>query len=156
MYQMGILLQYNKDISYTFEELKLKTDLNDLVLKATLGTLIQAKVLKLVISAEALYDTSKKVHINLKVLYLIQYEQKEKKIQEELQKGLMKTIKEILHAIIKILRCNKTMNIADLAKEAIERVEKLCHFKPTLADIKKCIDILLETKHIEYQEGEKN
>ena len=44
---MGILLQYNKDTSYTFEDLSQSTDLNADVLSGQLGILVKAKVLLL-------------------------------------------------------------------------------------------------------------
>lgn len=44
---MGLLLQYNKDTSYTFEELSQSTDLNAEVLSGQLGILVKAKVLLL-------------------------------------------------------------------------------------------------------------
>ncbi|CAG8796151.1 433_t:CDS:2, partial [Dentiscutata erythropus] len=46
-YQMGILLNYNKNTSYIFKELKQMADLNYCALTDTLKTLIQTKVLKL-------------------------------------------------------------------------------------------------------------
>ncbi len=44
---MGILLQYNKDTSYNFEELSQSTDLSTEVLSGQLGILVKAKVLLL-------------------------------------------------------------------------------------------------------------
>ena len=44
---MGILLQYNKDTSYTFEDLSQSTDLSADVLSGQLGILVKAKVLLL-------------------------------------------------------------------------------------------------------------
>jgi len=42
---MGILLQYNKETSYTFEELSNSTGLTPDVLNGQLGILLKAKVL---------------------------------------------------------------------------------------------------------------
>lgn len=60
---MGILLQYNKDISYTFEELSQSTDLSADVLSGQLGILVKAKVL-LLSSGSAVGEPSSRYDLN--------------------------------------------------------------------------------------------
>ena len=60
---MGILLQYNKDTSYTFEDLSQSTDLSADVLSGQLGILVKAKVL-LLSSGSSVGETGSRYDLN--------------------------------------------------------------------------------------------
>ncbi|CAG8733875.1 28555_t:CDS:2, partial [Racocetra persica] len=160
-YQMGILLQYNKDTSYTFEELKQSTDLNADVLVGALGTLVKAKVLELsdgteVGDSSSRYELnmdfkSKKVRIQLNVPIKseqkVEVEETHKTVEED-RKLLMQA------AIVRIMKTRKTLKHVVLVNEVIAQLSN--RFKPKIPDIKKCIDVLLEKEYIERVEGQKD
>ncbi|KAF0508479.1 Cullin-domain-containing protein [Gigaspora margarita] len=162
LYQMGILLQYNNNTSYTFEELKQKTDLYDFVLTEILKTLIQTKVLKLSNSNEVGCPLSRyelnmnfksyKTCVQLNVpIHLEQSEVKTKNTNDTCSSERLFTIQK---TIIRIIQCRKTMNRNDIVNEVINNCIK--DFKPKILDIKKCIDILLEKDYLERVEGSKD
>ena len=66
---MGILLQYNNETSYTFEQLRSLTNLNEDLLKGNLNLFLKAKVLLLQDDKYALNIDfkSKKIRMNLNV-----------------------------------------------------------------------------------------
>jgi cullin 1 len=157
---MGILLQYNKDTSYTFEELSQSTDLNADVLSGQLGILVKAKVLLLaegtVGEPGSRYDLhmdfkSKKVRIQLNVPVKseqkVEVEETHKTVEED-RKLLMQA------AIVRIMKTRKTMKHVALVNEVISQLSN--RFKPKIPDIKKCIDVLLEKEYLERIEGQKD
>uniref|UniRef100_A0A1D1Z844 Cullin-1 n=1 Tax=Anthurium amnicola TaxID=1678845 RepID=A0A1D1Z844_9ARAE len=159
-YQMGILLQYNKDTTYTFEELSQSTDLNADVLSGQLGILVKAKVLLLsngtVGEPGSRYDLhmdfkSKKVRIQLNVPVKseqkVEVEETHKTVEED-RKLLMQA------AIVRIMKTRKTMKHVALVQEVITQLSN--RFKPKIPDIKKCIDVLLEKEYLERVEGQKD
>ncbi|KAF0477803.1 Cullin-domain-containing protein [Gigaspora margarita] len=160
-YQMGILLQYNKDSSYTFDDLKQSTDLNTDVLIGALGTLVKAKVLELSDGTEVGDPTSryelntefksKKVRIQLnlpvKSEQKVEVEETHKTVEED-RKLLMQA------AIVRIMKTRKTLKHTALVTEVIAQLSN--RFKPKIPDIKKCIDVLLEKEYIERVEGQKD
>ncbi|GJJ68520.1 cullin 1 [Entomortierella parvispora] len=160
-YQMGILLQYNNGLSYTFEELKAQTNLNTDILAGALGILVKAKVLMLengtnVGDEGTRYDLnlefkSKKIRVNLnlpiKAEQKVETEQTHKTIEED-RKLLMQA------AIVRIMKTRKVMKHGALMTEVITQLQT--RFKPRVPDIKKCIDVLLEKEYIERVEGQKD
>ena len=50
------------------------------------------------------------------------------------------------------MKSRKTMKHSQLVGETIEQIKK--RFSPKIADIKKCIDILLEKEYLERLEGD--
>ncbi|CAG8707484.1 3555_t:CDS:10, partial [Acaulospora morrowiae] len=160
-YQMGILLQYNKDTSYTFEELKQSTDLSPEVLMGSLSTLVKAKVLNQtkgdnVGEQGSRYELnmdfkSKKVRIQLNVPVKseqkVEVEETHKTVEED-RKLLMQA------AIVRIMKTRKTLKHVVLVQEVIAQLSN--RFKPKIPDIKKCIDVLLEKEYIERVEGQKD
>ncbi|CAG8618433.1 24202_t:CDS:10, partial [Cetraspora pellucida] len=162
-YQMGILLQYNKDISYTFEELMQKTDLDYDFLTAILKTLVQQKILKLIIGTEvgdplSHYELdmdfkSNKYRVNLNIPIKTLSEEEEKKEEDHKVKERMLLIQR---TILNTMKIRKTLNHIGLVNEVIAKVVDRYNFRPTIINIKKCIDILLEKEYIERVEGTKD
>nr|CAG8450515.1 15685_t:CDS:10 [Entrophospora candida]CAG8455846.1 12807_t:CDS:10 [Entrophospora candida] len=159
-YQMGILLQYNKDTSYSFEELSQSTDLSTDVLSGQLGILVKAKVLSLnqgsVGEAGSRYELnmefkSKKIRVQLNIPVKseqkVEVEETHKTVEED-RKLLMQA------AIVRIMKTRKTMKHVALVQEVISQLSN--RFKPKVPDIKKCIDVLLEKEYIERVEGQKD
>ncbi|CAG8517302.1 9020_t:CDS:10 [Paraglomus occultum] len=156
-FQMGILLQYNKEISYTFEELSNSTGLTPDVLNGQLGILLKAKVLLQTTDtggAKYLLNSdfkSKKVRIQLnlpvKSEQKIEVEDTHKTVEED-RKLLMQA------AIVRIMKTRKQLKHVTLVQEVIAQLSN--RFKPKVPDIKKCIDILLEKEYIERMEGHKD
>ncbi|KAF9952455.1 hypothetical protein BGZ70_000594 [Mortierella alpina] len=160
-YQMGILLQYNNGLSYTFEELQTQTNLNVDILSGALGILVKAKVLLLengtnVGDAGTRYDLNmdfknKKIRVNLnlplKAEQKVETEETHKTIEED-RKLLMQA------AIVRIMKTRKVMKHVALMNEVITQLQT--RFKPRVPDIKKCIDVLLEKEYIERVEGQKD
>ncbi|KAG9292004.1 hypothetical protein G9A89_017903 [Geosiphon pyriformis] len=159
-YQMGILLQYNKETAYTFEYLSQSTDLTSDVLIGQLGVLVKAKVLLL--EGENVGDSgsryilntdfkSKKVRVQLnlpvKSEQKVEVEETHKTVEED-RKLLMQA------AIVRIMKTRKTMKHVTLVQEVIAQLSN--RFKPKIPDIKKCIDVLLEKEYIERIEGQKD
>ncbi|OLL25318.1 Cullin-1 [Neolecta irregularis DAH-3] len=154
-YQMGILLAFNGAISHTIEDLQSLTNLNKDTLDGSLQILLKAKVL-LIIPPDGIvgasgtrYDLnmdfkSKKVKVNLNLP--IRSEQKQEvedthKTIEEDRKLLMQS------AIVRIMKARKTLKHVALVQETLSQIKS--RFTPKVADIKKCIDILIEKEYIQ-------
>lgn len=183
-YQMGILLQYNKDTSYTWENLLEATGLQPEVLLGQLAILVKAKVLLLsgsgaVGDAGTKYDLnmefkSKKLRINLNMP--VKSEQKAEaedthKTVEEDRKLLIQVggaaarrgagslrLRSLMlrpqAAIVRIMKTRKALKHVTLMNEVIAQLQT--RFKPKVSDIKKSIDILLEKEYIERTESQKD
>ncbi|CAG8497773.1 15096_t:CDS:10 [Dentiscutata heterogama] len=151
-YQMGILLQYNKNTSYTFEELKQKTDLTYSVLTDTLKTLVKTKVLKLSngtkvgdsLSCYELDTNFKSNKTRIQLNMPIVSEKNEDEIQNVRDSKPM-----IQGTIIHAMKNRKNVKIVNLINEVTDRFLNRYHFKPKIPEINKCIDILIEKGYIE-------
>ncbi|KAI8334356.1 Cullin [Chlamydoabsidia padenii] len=158
-YQMSILLQYNNNTTYTYQELHQNTALSPDAMNPALGILIKARVLLLsggekVGDENSRYDLnfdfkSKKIrvnlNINLKTEQKLESDETHKTIEED-RKYLMQA------AIVRIMKTRKVMKHVALIEEVITQLQS--RFKPKVPDIKKCIDILLEKEFIERAEGQ--
>ncbi|CAG8507229.1 15618_t:CDS:10 [Gigaspora margarita] len=153
LYQMGILLQYNKNTSYTFEELEEKTGLDTYVLTNTLKTLITTKVLKLINGVEvgdplSCYELdmdfkSQEVRIQLNIPI--------KSNQNEDVQIINARRTMLWFAVYNTMKIRKNMKFNDLVDEVIAKVSH--RFKPKRPEIKKLIDELLEKEFIERMEN---
>ncbi|KAJ3101218.1 hypothetical protein HDU97_001569 [Phlyctochytrium planicorne] len=158
-YQMGVLLQFNRNASYKWEELLDSTGLTPETLSAQMNYLVKSKVLNVdskLGEAGSKYDLnfdfkSKKVRINLNIPA-----KSEVKAETE---ATHKTIEEdrkllIQAAIVRIMKTRKAAKHQTLITEVVDQLNP--RFTPKVADIKKCIDILLEKEYLERKEGEKD
>ncbi|CAG8561919.1 12441_t:CDS:10 [Cetraspora pellucida] len=153
-YQMGILLQYNKNMSYTFEELKQKTDLNEYVLADHLKVLIETKILK-ISNGTKVGDPLSCYELNMN------FESKKNRIQLNVQiksernNETQRTVEDRMFllqaAILRVMKPRKKIRNVVLVNEVIAQLSH--RFKPKIHDIKKCMDILTEKGYIETRDG---
>ncbi|KAJ3326114.1 hypothetical protein HDU76_013004 [Blyttiomyces sp. JEL0837] len=159
-YQMGILLQFNSSLSFSWEDLLTSTALSPEILGAQLTFLVKSKVLLVQNgsfgAAGSRYDLnldfkSKKVRINLN----IPGKNEVKAETEETHKTIEDDRKLLIQAaIVRIMKTRKVAKHNTLITEVINQLAT--RFKPKITDIKKCIDILLEKEYIERKDGEKD
>ncbi|KAL2891555.1 Cullin 1 [Ceratocystis lukuohia] len=154
LYQMAVLLLFNETPTYTWEDMISATQLQTEVLEGALAVILKGKVLLMSPSDDKpgpgktfKLNTdfkSKKIRIKLDVGGV-----KEAK-QEEVETN--KTIEEdrkilIQSAMVRIMKARKTMKHAQLVSETINQIKS--RFTPKVADIKKCIEILMDKEYIE-------
>ncbi|GAB5589452.1 ubiquitin ligase (cullin) of SCF [Umbelopsis nana] len=160
-YQMGILLQYNKDDSYTFEELREITNLAPEAIIPALSILVKAKIL-LLSNGTKVGDSGSKYALNtdfkskkIKINLNMQMKTEQKVESDETHKTIEEDRKLLMQAaIVRIMKTRKAMKHVTLMDEVITQLQS--RFKPRIPDIKKCIDILLEKEYIERVEGQKD
>ncbi|PQE31306.1 putative SCF complex member Cullin 1 protein [Rutstroemia sp. NJR-2017a WRK4] len=153
-YQMAILLLFNESDKNTYDDIVKATLLQSDTLDPILGIFLKAKVLTMTPpddkpgpgkTLHLNYDfKSKKIRVNLNIG--IKSEQKQEvdethKTIEEDRKLLMQS------AIVRIMKARKKMKHTQLVSECISQIRS--RFIPKVADIKKCIDILLEKEYLE-------
>ncbi|KAI9789389.1 MAG: hypothetical protein M1816_006047 [Peltula sp. TS41687] len=158
-YQMAILLLFNGNDMVSYEEIEKATALNKDILEPSLGVFVKAKVLLTEPDGEKIGPgtkfvlnfnfKNKKVRVNLNIT--VKSEQKQEiedthKTIEEDRKLLMQS------AIVRIMKSRKKMKHVQLVNETIQQIRS--RFTPKVADIKKCIDILLEKEYLERLEGD--
>ncbi|ORY39971.1 Cullin-domain-containing protein [Rhizoclosmatium globosum] len=160
-YQMGVLLQYNTAVTYTWEELLTSTGLSPETLTTAMSTLCKAKVLTIADdaklgAAKSKYDLnmdfkSKKVKIN----FNMPGKSETKTETEDTHKNIEEDRKLLIQAaIVRVMKTRKVMKAQILMTEVINQLA--ARFKPKVSDIKKCIDILLEKEYIERKEDDKD
>jgi len=168
-YQMGVLLHFNTNENMTTNDLQIATQLTDGALKNTLISLVKTKVLKMEgwketgkpdeepeIEKESSFSVNlafrskrQKVNINIPVRQAREEENKETHKAVEEDRKL-----QIQAAIVRIMKMRKRLNHAGLMTEVIAQLQT--RFKPRVAVIKKCIDILIEKEYLERVEGQKD
>ncbi|KAK4189254.1 Cullin-1 [Podospora australis] len=157
VYQMAILLLFNEKDKNTYEEIAETTQLNAEALDPSLGILLKAKVL-----------TSAGNKNGAGATYALNYDFKNKKFRVNLNVGMKsetkaeeaetnKTIEEdrkllLQSAIVRIMKARKKMKHQQLVSETINQIRG--RFVPKVADIKKCIEILLDKEYLERLEDE--
>ncbi|KAI9333310.1 Cullin [Obelidium mucronatum] len=161
-YQMGVLLQYNTALSFTWQELLTSTGLNPETLNSAMSTLCKAKVLTIggeepkLGAAKSTYELnvdfkSKKVRIN----FNIPGKTEAKAETEDTHKTIEEDRKLLIQAaIVRVMKTRKVLKAQILMTEVINQLA--ARFKPKVSDIKKCIDILLEKEYIERKEDDKD
>ncbi|PLW07885.1 hypothetical protein PCANC_07910 [Puccinia coronata f. sp. avenae] len=154
-YQGAILLQFNVGgDSLTYSELSKGTGLDDATLKPTLALLVKQKVLTQ--EDDDTYDLnlefkSKKIRVMLNAP--IKAEQKAESAD------VMKTVDEdrrllIQAVIVRIMKSRKTLKHQALIQESIGQLAS--RFKPSVVDIKKAIETLIEKEYMQRQEGSRD
>ncbi|KAK1752069.1 Cullin-1 [Echria macrotheca] len=154
IYQMAVLLLFNDKEKNTYEEIASTTQLNSESLDPSLGILVKAKVVNVSPEGEKVgpgtaytlnHDfKNKKFRVNLNV------GMKSETKQEEVETN--KTIEEdrkllLQSAIVRIMKARKKMKHQQLVSECINQIRT--RFVPKVADIKKCIEILLDKEYLE-------
>lgn len=165
-YQMGILLQFNGNEKMTTEDLQISTQLTTNTLVNTLVSLTKTKVLKVdpapegdedpKIEKESVFTLNvgfrskrQKVNINIPV------RREKEEESEETHKAVEEDRKlQIQAAIVRIMKMRKRLQHGALMSEVISQLQT--RFKPRVAVIKKCIDILIEKEYLERVEGQKD
>ncbi|RKP39507.1 Cullin [Dimargaris cristalligena] len=166
-YQMAILLLFNDRDTVTFEDLTHLTELEASTLINSLTNLVKSR---LVIAHHStpggnalsvggpgswyeinLGFKNKKVRVNLNMPV-----KSEQRVEAEVTH---KTVEEdrkwlIQAAIVRIMKARKQMEHVQLVNETIVQVQS--RFKPSVASIKKNIDILIEREFLERSEEQKN
>ncbi|KAF6841957.1 Cullin family protein [Colletotrichum plurivorum] len=154
VYQMAILLMFNDKDNNSYEDISGVTLLSAEVLEQALGVLVKTRVL--VMSPEGgkpgpgksfrlNFDfKSKKIRVNLNLGGAKEAKQEEvetNKTIEEDRKLLLQS------AIVRIMKARKKMKHTQLVSETINQIRS--RFVPKVADIKKCIEILLDKEYLE-------
>ncbi|KAK6439551.1 ubiquitin ligase (cullin) of SCF [Oleoguttula sp. CCFEE 5521] len=157
-YQMAILLLFNDSDSVTYDEIAATTILAKETLDPSIGIMLKARVLTAVPEGKTEPGTTyslnysfkhKKTKVNLNIA--IKAEQKQE--AEETHKTIEEDRKMLMQsAIVRIMKSRKTMKHTQLVSETISQIKS--RFSPKVADIKKCIDILLEKEYLERLEGD--
>ncbi|KAI1393955.1 Cullin-domain-containing protein [Hypoxylon trugodes] len=154
VYQMAILLLFNSSDSHSYDDISSVTQLNNEVLDPALGILVKAKILTMKPDGDKPapgktfdlnYDfKSKKIRVNLNVGTKTEQKQEEadtnKTIEEDRQLVLQS-------AIVRIMKARKKMKHNQLVGECINQIKS--RFLPKIADIKKCIEVLLDKEYLE-------
>ncbi|KAI0132718.1 Cullin family protein [Xylariales sp. AK1849] len=153
VYQMAILLLFNDKDVQKYEDIASLTQLSTEMLDAAIGILCKAKVLTMKDSSKLgpgatfhlNYDfKSKKIRVNLNVGTKTESKQEE----VETNKNIEEDRKLVLQsAIVRIMKARKKMKHNQLVSETITQIKS--RFMPKVADIKKCIEILLDKEYLE-------
>ncbi|KAJ2972893.1 hypothetical protein NQ176_g6899 [Zarea fungicola] len=153
VYQMAILLLFNEKDSYVYEDMLSATALSTEVLDQALAVILKAKVLLMAggdkpgpgKTFNLNYEfKSKKIRVNLNLGGVKEAKQEEaetNKTIEEDRKLLLQS------AIVRIMKARKKMKHTQLVSETINQIRT--RFVPKVADIKKCIEILLDKEYLE-------
>ncbi|KAI0226412.1 ubiquitin ligase (cullin) of SCF [Massospora cicadina] len=152
-FQMAILLLFNDSDTVTYHQMLELTALSSGALISPLTILVKAKVL-LVEEDKAVGDPtasfvlntdfkSKKIRMNLNV----PTKSESKQESEETHKKIDEDRKMYIQAaMVRIMKARKTMKHVTLVNETIAQLSS--RFTPVIADIKKCIDLLIEKEYI--------
>lgn len=161
-YQMGVLLQFNNENTFTANDLQIITQLTDIILKATLLSLVKAKILIMDPAGEEEIDKTHKFTVNrafkskrTKVNINVPVPQQVKEESDSTHKTVEEDRKlQIQAAIVRIMKMRKRLQHSNLISEVVSQLQT--RFKPKITLIKKCIDILIEKEYLERVEGQKD
>ncbi|CAF1222336.1 unnamed protein product [Rotaria sp. Silwood1] len=169
IYQMGILLLFNKLSSWTVEQMQDETQIKIDLFLQVLYSLLKSKLIKCYEINDDQLDKgfnasyikmnytihinenfrSKKTRLNLNVPC--------KSVEQQDTENLYRTIDDdrrtiIQAAIVRIMKARLTLKYALLVQEVIQQLSS--RFELRIPMIKKCIDILIEKEYIERHPNE--
>ncbi|KAK7518103.1 cullin-2 [Phyllosticta citriasiana] len=158
-YQMAILLLFNDTDSLSYEDIQEATKLDAATLDPSVAVCLKAKVLT-ISPDNAKPGPGTKFNLNhgfknkkLKLNLNIGIKSEQKQEVEDTHKTIEEDRKLLMQsAIVRIMKSRKKMKHQQLVSETIKQISS--RFTPKVADIKKCIDILLEKEYLERLEGE--
>ncbi|CAF1052602.1 unnamed protein product [Adineta ricciae] len=170
-YQMAVLLQFNRAVTWTVERLQEKIEIKLELLSQILLGLIKSKLLVCSeINEDELEEDLKESDIKASYSIRLATEFKSRKLRLNLNvplksveqkdiEGVHRTIDEdrkmvIQAAIVRIMKARQTSKHALLMQEVIQQLSS--RFRPKIPVIKKCIDILIEKEYLERQSNEKD
>ncbi|KAA8911597.1 hypothetical protein TRICI_003755 [Trichomonascus ciferrii] len=160
-YQLSILLPFNEQDTYTWEQLLEITQLPEEILSNSLAFILKAKLLLKEPSDAKTEDKdtkftlnfdfkNKKVRINLNLP--MKTEQKQE--VDQTHKSIEEDRKFFLQAVIvRIMKARKELKHVSLVQETIEQSRK--RFQPKVPEIKKSIDALVDKEYLERLEDNK-
>lgn len=149
--QIAVLMQYNKELSYTAEALAAATSIPADILKANLEVLVKMKIL-LAGEGDALalntgYKYKKlrvKIDMPIKTEVKAEAEQTLKAVEEDRSMLMQATI-------VRIMKMRKELGHNDLVGEAIAQLST--RFVPKIPLIKRCVDTLIEKEYLRRIDG---
>ncbi|KAJ1913497.1 ubiquitin ligase (cullin) of SCF [Tieghemiomyces parasiticus] len=167
-FQMGILLLYNDRDVLTFGELQQRTDLTPETLRNALAHLVKSRLLlaseasRAPTSVEDVEDSGgvdldagrrytlnrevkfKKVRVNLNLP--VKSEQRQE--TEATNKNIAEDRKMLIQAaIVRIMKAKQSLEHVELMNEVIAELKS--RYRPSIPEIKKGIDVMLEREYIE-------
>ncbi|KAI8609570.1 Cullin [Chytriomyces sp. MP71] len=157
-FQMGILLQYNTALKYSWEDLLTSTGLNPDTLASQMAMLAKAKVLLILDGTMGSAGSKYELNLNFKsprvrINFNIPGKMEAKQETEETHKTIEEDRKLLIQAaIVRIMKTRKVLKNQILMTEVLNQLST--RFKPKVSDIKKCIEILIDKEYIERKEGE--
>jgi cullin 1 len=157
-YQMGVLLMFNERDVVSYDDMAVTTALGKETLDPSLGIMVKAKVI-IPEPADAKPESGTSYRLNynfkskkLKVPLMITVKSETKAEAEETHKTIEEDRKLLIQsAIVRIMKSRKKLRHQLLVQETIAQI--ISRFKPSVPDIKKCIDILIEKEYLERVEG---
>lgn len=155
-YQMALLLLFNDapNDTVSYEDMEAHTRLAKETLDPSLAIFVKAKVLlPQPENAKPEVGTSYRLnhnfkHKKLKVPLNIAIKSESKQEVEDTHKTIEEDRRLLIQsAIVRIMKSRKKLRHQILLQETIAQISN--RFKPSVSDIKKCIDILLEKEYLE-------
>ncbi|ANZ74420.1 BA75_01222T0 [Komagataella pastoris] len=161
LFQMSILLPFNKRETYSFEELHEITNLTPEHLESCITPLVKYKLL--VQSPEGSENTGKS---STKFTVVNEYKSKKMKVNfmqgvkldqkhdhDDAQKEIEDDRRSFLQAcIVRIMKARKVLKHSALINEVVQQSH--ARFQPSVGDIKKAIDLLIEKEYLNRVDGD--
>ena len=157
-YQMAVLLMFNTVDSVTYSDISTQTKLNESVLRRTVQSLLDVKLL-CKSPASSSFSESDVLSLNMKFSFKRIKFKITHAVQAETPQETEKTHRSIdsdrklylQAAIVRIMKARKTLTHLDLVNEVINQCKS--RFAPSIPMIKKCIEGLIDRQYIERYEG---